>query len=149
MYSTEHGPSGFDGPQGGDEINLIQAGGNYGWPLVSHDEAARGDFRAGHPVHPGRSTRVAFFLQLRTCCQCSPEACSSALCAVKVWSGSCYRILIPAEVISVEKIISDIGRVRDVVQGPDGLLYFSTSNRDGRGRAREGDDHIYRIVPVY
>ena len=42
MYSTEHGPSGFDGPPGGDEINLIQAGANYGWPLVSHDEKRAG-----------------------------------------------------------------------------------------------------------
>ena len=49
----------------------------------------------------------------------------------------------------MEKIINDVGRVRDVVQGPDGLIYFSTSNRDGRGTAHKGDDHIYRIVPVY
>ena len=36
----------------------------------------------------------------------------------------------------------------DVV-GPDGLIYFCTSNRDGRGALREGDDKIYRLVPVY
>src|SRR5690606_37099020 len=42
LYSTEHGPSGFDGPPGGDEINLIEAGGSYGWPLVSHDERLEG-----------------------------------------------------------------------------------------------------------
>ena len=38
MYSSEHGPSGFDGPGGGDEINRIIPNGNYGWPLVSHDK---------------------------------------------------------------------------------------------------------------
>ncbi|MCZ6867140.1 MAG: PQQ-dependent sugar dehydrogenase, partial [Chloroflexi bacterium] len=40
------------------------------------------------------------------------------------------------------------GRIRDVVQGPDGHLYFATSNRDGRGTPGEGDDLILRIVPV-
>jgi len=55
----------------------------------------------------------------------------------------------PSEIVLVEKIVSDVGRVRDVVQGPDGFIYFSTSNSDKRGKAREGDDHIYRIVPEY
>ncbi|MCZ6867065.1 MAG: PQQ-dependent sugar dehydrogenase, partial [Chloroflexi bacterium] len=40
------------------------------------------------------------------------------------------------------------GRIRDVVQGPDGYLYFATNNLDGRGTPGEGDDLILRIVPV-
>lgn len=39
------------------------------------------------------------------------------------------------------------GRIRDVVEGPDGALYFLTNNTDGRGSPRPGDDRIYRIVP--
>jgi len=39
------------------------------------------------------------------------------------------------------------GRLRDAVEGPDGALYILTSNRDGRGVPRPGDDHIYRLVP--
>jgi quinoprotein glucose dehydrogenase len=39
------------------------------------------------------------------------------------------------------------GRLRDVVEGPDGALYFLTNNRDGRGTPRSGDDRIYIIVP--
>ena len=39
------------------------------------------------------------------------------------------------------------GRVRTVVEGPDGALYALTSNRDGRGSPREGDDKLLRIVP--
>jgi len=39
------------------------------------------------------------------------------------------------------------GRIRDVVVGPEGFLYFLTSNRDGRGRPRSNDDKVYRIVP--
>jgi glucose/arabinose dehydrogenase len=40
------------------------------------------------------------------------------------------------------------GRLRDVVMGPDGALYVATSNRDGRGRPRPGDDRILRIVEI-
>src|SRR5690606_37940078 len=42
LYSTEHGPSGFDGPGGGDEVNVIVKGGNYGWPIVSHENSKEG-----------------------------------------------------------------------------------------------------------
>ena len=39
------------------------------------------------------------------------------------------------------------GRIRDVVPGPDGALYFATSNRDGRGPATDDDDRIARLMP--
>ncbi|MBM2841286.1 MAG: hypothetical protein HW412_1814, partial [Bacteroidetes bacterium] len=42
LFEAEHGPSGFDGPGGGDEINLVEAGKNYGWPRVHHKETAEG-----------------------------------------------------------------------------------------------------------
>jgi len=42
LYQTEHGPSTFDGPPGGDEVNKIEAGKNYGWPVVSHDKSKEG-----------------------------------------------------------------------------------------------------------
>jgi glucose/arabinose dehydrogenase len=41
----------------------------------------------------------------------------------------------------------EFGRLRTVVEGPDGALYVLTSNRDGRGSPREGDDRVLRIVP--
>ena len=41
-----------------------------------------------------------------------------------------------------------VGRIREVAEGPDGLIYFSTSNRDGRGRPTEDDDRIMRLVPL-
>jgi glucose/arabinose dehydrogenase len=42
MFQTEHGPSGFDGPGGGDEVNIVERGKNYGWPLIHHREARPG-----------------------------------------------------------------------------------------------------------
>jgi len=44
-------------------------------------------------------------------------------------------------------VVKDYGRIRDVAEGPDGYIYFSTSNRDGRGKPTEDDDRIMRLVP--
>lgn len=50
---------------------------------------------------------------------------------------------------TVENFIDDIGHVRDVVEGPDGSIYFTSSYRDGRGSVQDGDDKLYRIYPVF
>lgn len=47
--------------------------------------------------------------------------------------------------VVIGKIATDYGRIRDVIEAPDGTIYFSTSNRDGRGSLRGGDDKIYQI----
>jgi aldose sugar dehydrogenase len=52
-------------------------------------------------------------------------------------------------VVSEERLFEKrYGRIRDVAEGPDGALYFSTSNRDGRGDPSPDDDRIMRIVPA-
>jgi len=45
-------------------------------------------------------------------------------------------------------LVTKYGRIRDVAEGPDGFIYFSTSNRDGRGKPTSDDDRILRLVPV-
>jgi glucose/arabinose dehydrogenase len=51
-------------------------------------------------------------------------------------------------VVSQENLLEGkYGRIRDVAEGPDGYLYFSTSNQDGRGRPAADDDRIIRLVP--
>jgi len=52
-------------------------------------------------------------------------------------------------VVSEENLLSGTyGRIRDIAEGPDGFIYFSTSNRDGRGRPVTEDDLIMRLVPA-
>jgi glucose/arabinose dehydrogenase len=51
------------------------------------------------------------------------------------------------KVLGQEGVVKEYGRIRDVAEGPDGYLYFSTSNRDGRGKPAEDDDRILRLVP--
>jgi glucose/arabinose dehydrogenase len=49
-------------------------------------------------------------------------------------------------VVSQEDLVKNYGRIREVAEGPDGYIYFSTSNRDGRGKPAADDDRILRLV---
>ena len=51
MFQTEHGPSGFDGPGGGDEVNIVERGKNYGWPLIHHKQTQEGPRGAIAGIH--------------------------------------------------------------------------------------------------
>jgi glucose/arabinose dehydrogenase len=143
MVETEHGPSGFDGPGGGDEVNIIEKGKNYGWPVVHHKAS-----------HEGMVSPLIEF---------TPAVAPGSVLAYKgskfpEWKGSIffgglvgeglYRVVLDGRrVVSHEKVISDMGRIRALAEAPDGTIYFSTSNRDGRGRPAADDDRIMRIVP--
>ncbi len=148
LYATEHGPSGFDGPLGGDEINFIEAGHNYGWPDVSHKETGSGFDSPLLVYTPAVAPASAVFY--------TGEQFPS-------WQGSfffatlkgeaVYRLRFdtdePRTVVEQEKLtLPSVGRIREITQGPDGFLYITTSNRDGRGSERTGDDKVYRLVPT-
>jgi glucose/arabinose dehydrogenase len=64
--------------------------------------------------------------------------------------GRIIRVVLDGRrVISQEDLLSDqYGRIREVAEGPDGAIYFSTSNRDGRGRPSASDDRILKLVPA-
>jgi len=70
------------------------------------------------------------------------------------FAGKILRIVVldPADwtrVVASERLLEGrFGRIRDVVTGPDGALYFCTSNRDGRATPIASDDRIARIVPL-
>jgi glucose/arabinose dehydrogenase len=128
MYATEFGQDRFD------EVNLIQKGHNYGWPVV---EGFGGDRRRYTPP----------LLTWRT-----DEASPSGLAYAggSLWAGALagrrlWQVPLGANGGVGRPIAHEVdrhGRLRAVAAAPDGSLWVSTSNRDGRGTPRPGDDRV-------
>lgn len=135
LWATEHGRSGLR--SGFDELNRIEAGGNYGWPEIQGDESQEGMIRP--TIHSGPQTTWA---------PAGLVFSDGALYFAGLRGTSLYRAAL-SEDGSVEEITTPLrdtyGRLRAVVIGPDGALYISTSNTDGRGNVREDDDKILRV----
>ncbi|MDZ4713737.1 MAG: PQQ-dependent sugar dehydrogenase [bacterium] len=145
MYSTEHGPSGFDGPGGGDEVNVIIKGGNYGWPEVSHEKSKEGMISPVLVYTPAIAPASGMFYGSDSI----PEFKNNFFFGCLRGNGI-MRVIVdekdPAKVISSELLKEvNVGRIREITQGPDGAIYFSTSNQDGRGDPAARDDKIYKI----
>jgi aldose sugar dehydrogenase len=144
MFQTEHGPSGFDGPGGGDEVNIVERAKNYGWPIIHHTGTREGlepplvEYTPAVAPASGMFYRGAVFTEFRNNFF---FGCLRGTSIIRI-------VLDGRRVVGQEKMLQDYGRIRDVAEGPDGAIYFSTSNRDGRGRPAEDDDRILRIVPM-
>jgi glucose/arabinose dehydrogenase len=136
IWSHEHGP------QGGDEINLVKPGKNYGWPILSYGINYDGTTFAEDTIRVGMENPVIYWVP------------SIAPCGLTIvngdkypgWNGDLmvgslkFSYLVHAKVdgdkiISQEKIAEGIGRVRSVEQGPDGFLYVGV---EGKG--------LYRLI---
>jgi glucose/arabinose dehydrogenase len=143
LYSSEHGPSGSDAPGGGDEFNHVIKGHNFGWPLVHHAEtndtsdAPLVEFTPAIAPSSGTFYTGSLFPELKG-----------------VFLITCLRgnglIAITPKGDTIEKqetLVKGLGRLRAATVGPDGAIYFATSNRDGRGRGADEDDRIIRLVP--
>jgi aldose sugar dehydrogenase len=144
MFQTEHGPSGFDGPQGGDEVNIVEKGKNYGWPIIHHTQTREGLESPLLEYTPACAPASGMFYRGSVFPTFKGNfffGCLRGEVLIRV-------VLDGRRVASQENVVKEYGRIRDVAEGPDGLLYFSTSNRDGRGKPAEDDDRILRIVPV-
>ena len=143
MFQTEHGPSGFDGPGGGDEVNIVEKGKNYGWPTIHHTQSAAGlespllEYTPACAPASGAFYRGSIFPQFKG------NFFFGCLRGERL-----IRVTLDGRrVVNQEDLIKNYGRIRDVAEGPDGYLYFSTSNRDGRGKPANDDDRILRLVP--
>ncbi|RBN49797.1 PQQ-dependent sugar dehydrogenase [Flavobacterium psychrolimnae] len=137
IWAHEHGP------QGGDEINIIKKGANYGWPVVTYGIDYDGTTISKKNEKPGIEKPIYYWL---------PSIAPSGMTFVTGdkypdWKGHLlvgslkfqYLELLKLkgnEVIGRQKIATDIGRVRNVVQGPDGYIYMGV---EGKG--------ILKIIP--
>ncbi|MBP1933253.1 PQQ-dependent sugar dehydrogenase [Ammoniphilus resinae] len=139
LYSSEHGDSGHD------EINLIQAGGNYGWPIIEGDEQQESLVRP--LIHSGNRTWAPSGMTFVT-----RGPWRNQLLVANLRGSQILRFSIeegrPRSIRLLSSFFRSSGRIRDIVEGPDGSLFVLTSNRDGRGRVRPGDDHLFRLRPV-
>lgn len=140
LIATEHGE------KGQDEINRIVAGGNYGWPQVKEcDRTIPGLIK---PI--ACSGQTTWAPSGATFLNSPPAPFGNSFFFVGLRGARLERLEIKdGEVIDRELIIEgQFGRLRALTPGPDGALYASTSNRDGRGIPRSGDDRIIRLKPV-
>lgn len=144
LWSTEHGP------QGGDELNLIEKGKNYGWPVIGFGV----NYRTGSIIHQG--TMREGMEQPRHVWV--PSIGVSGLMVYRgdtfpAWKGSIFAGGLVGEQLArftrsgTQVTLGDVllrgrGRIRDVREGPDGFIYIATENRDGSPSA------IVRLEPV-
>ena len=144
MFQTEHGPSGFDGGQGGDEVNIVEKGKNYGWPVIHHEQTRAGMESPLLEYTPACAPASGAFYRGSVLGNFKGNFFFGCLRGERL-----QRVVLDGRrVVSQEAVVNNYGRIREVAEGPDGFLYFSTSNRDGRGDPAQDDDRIMRIVPA-
>jgi len=139
IWAVEHGP------RGGDELNLIEAGANYGWPVITYGRSYAG-FRIGDTKKPGMMQPATWWV---------PSISPSGLAfysgdVFAAWRGSLFlgalsgydlvRLELDGnKVVHEERLLGDFDeRIRDVRQGPDGYIYLLTDSSDGG---------LFRLVP--
>lgn len=144
LFSSEHGPSGEFGLRDKDIINIIEKGGNYGWPLVLGDANVEPYIvpiimwpQATPPSGMTFWNNDLFVATLR----------SRALLRIRMTlKDDSYEITAIDRLFAADWSNGTYGRLRSAIVGPDNALYVLTNNRDGRGTPQEGDDRILRII---
>ena len=136
FWATEHGRS---APTGYDELNYINSGNNYGWPNIQGDETENGMMPP--VINSGPTTTWA--------------PAGAAIFETSIYFGGLRGQALYKAAISSNKAMEfeetlkgEFGRIRDVILGPDNMLYITTSNRDGRGNPENMDDKIVRVNPL-
>ncbi len=139
MYNSEHGPT------GGDEINLIEKGKNYGWPVIHHDETRAGMVTPLFQYTPSIGPSEIVFYNANT----FPQWQGKLLLASLRGEAITLIELTDKKIVSQQYIVHhEYGRIRALAVGPDGYLYFSTSQNDPpEGTPKPGYDMILRLRP--
>ncbi len=134
IWAHEHGP------RGGDELNILKPGANYGWPAITYGIDYSGAIISDKTEAPGMEQPVVYW---------DPSIAPSGMTFYNgdkfpQWRGDIFmgalahrhlrRLEMDGdEVVAQEELLSDLGaRIRDVVAGPDGLLYVLTDAANGR-----------------
>lgn len=138
LYETEHGPSGGSLGTGNDEINFIEYGKNYGWPEIQGDQTGEGmvtPIKNSTPSVAWAPGAAAFI--------------GNSLFFGGLRGQTLYEAVIQNNQVKEfkEHFKGKYGRIREVITDPDGMLYITTSNRDGRGNPKPEDDRIIKINP--
>jgi glucose/arabinose dehydrogenase len=144
VWTNEHGP------QGGDELNLLQPGKNYGWPVIGFGVS----YTTGLAIHSGTHREG---MEQPAQVWVPSIGISGAMFYTgdrfPEWRGSLFvggmarqrlvRLTVDGRrIVSEEALVPQMGRIRDVRQGPDGDIYLVTDNREGRPTP------ILKIEPV-
>jgi len=130
IWGNEHGP------KGGDEINIIQKGKNYGWPVITY-----GINYSGTPITDERSRpgmEQPFYYWVPSIAPSGMAFSSSRV--YKKWKGDLFvgslkfkylehLVIKKGKVVKREKILNEIGRIRNVKEGPDGYLYIGVEGK--------------------
>ena len=128
------------GPRGGDEVNVLRAGANYGWPVISYGRTYVGALQIGEgTAKPGMEQPVRHWV---------PSVSPSGIAfytgeAFPGWRGSLFlAALNPPQLVRLstegdrvtgeERLLPGLARFRHVIQGPEGFLYILTDEREGR-----------------
>lgn len=146
LWVTDHGPSGDLGRRGHDEVSVASAGDNLGWPNIYSCESRQGMVRPSlvwqQAVPPGGAAIYTG--------NAIPEWKGNLIVST-LGSRHLHRVVFdPANPDRLELhevyLRGEFGRLREAIVGPDGELYVTTSNCDGRGNCPSGQDKILRIT---
>ncbi|MFO0604721.1 MAG: PQQ-dependent sugar dehydrogenase [Polyangiales bacterium] len=146
LFVVDHGPTGELGRGGSDELNVARAGANLGWPAVTQCQGFDGFTRPAltwaAPTPPGGAA-----LYTGT----SIPSWRGSLLVGVLGARHLHRVMldpnVPGRVLGHEVYLDGIfGRIRHVAMGPDGHLYVTTSNCDGRAECPPAGDVILRLT---
>jgi len=143
LYAVDQGPSEAGGV---DELNLVSEGANYGWPSATDKEAQSGLVA---PLLMWRDSLGPAGLVVYRGGQL--PGMKTNLFITSLAGESLVRVALDVRgkpVAQEELLKGEFGRLRAITQGPDGYLYFATSNHDGLGQAGVEDDRLLRLVPA-
>jgi len=138
LYDVEHGP------RGGDELNLVEKGKNYGWPVITYGMNYNGTPMTDKTAAPGMEQPLTYWV---------PSIAVSSTgfyngSKFPAWKGSLFlgslaaqelrRLEVTSAGVTQEVLFKNVGRLRDVVMGPDGAIYIAFNQ----------PDRIARLVPA-